>query len=149
MGLQVDITQAGRLQPVQHRVAKTTKNMAPTRHTYSLRSKRLFPKVLANEAAPNDEADAIEVQLPPATTINRSQPLIGIEQLSAALEEQRVVFTRQLSTALEEQRTAFLRQHEASKAEIATLLLCYNFTEVSPSGVTADNPASKPNIDHG
>ena len=98
--------------------------MAPTRNTYSLRSKGLPPKV-----AENKEIDAIEVQVPPNTGIDTSQPLISIAQLSTALEEQRLEFTRQLSTALEEQRTAFTRQHEALqseltnlKAEIATLI---------------------------
>ena len=121
---QFNITQDRRLQPPQHRVYKTTKNMAPTRNTYSLRSKGLPPKV-----AENKEIDAIEVQVPPNTGIDTSQPLISIAQLSTALEEQRLEFTRQFSTALEEQRTAFTRQHEALqseltnlKAEIATLI---------------------------
>ena len=122
MGRTFDFTQERRLQPLQHRVSKTTKTMAPARNTYSLRSKRLSPKVLANNAVPNKDSNAIEVQVPPNTSIDRSQPLISVEQLSAALEEQRLAFTRQLSTALEEQRTAFLRQHEAFKAEIATLI---------------------------
>ena len=131
MGRQFELTQERRLQPLQHRVyktTKTTKTMAPTRNHYSLRSKGssskdLPTKEVANPAVPNDDADVIEVQVPPTTSLlDRFQPLISIEQLSAALEEQRLAFTRQLSMALEEQRTAFVRQHEAFKAEIATLI---------------------------
>ena len=131
MGRQFELTQERRLQPLQHRVyktTKTTKTMAPTRNHYSLRSKGSSSKDLptqevANPAVPNDDADVIEVQVPPTTSLlDRFQPLISIEQLSAALEEQRLAFTRQLSMALEEQRTAFVRQHEAFKAEIATLI---------------------------
>jgi Zinc knuckle len=128
MGRQLDLAQERRLQPLQHRVYKTTKNMAPTRNTYSLRSKGSSPKDLptkavANKAIPNEDADVIAVEVSPTTSIiDRSQPLISLEQLSAALEEQRLAFTRQLSTALEEQRTAFVHQHEAFKAEIATLI---------------------------
>jgi hypothetical protein len=90
--------------------------MAPTRNTYSLCSKGLPLKFAENKAL-----DAIEVQVPPNTGIDTSQPLLSIVQLSTALEEQRIVFTRQLSTALEEQKLAFTYQYEALQTEITNL----------------------------
>lgn len=103
MGLQFDITQERRLLPLQHRVYKTTKNMAPTRNTYSLRSKGLPPKVAGNK-----ELDAIEVQVPPKAAVDTSQPLIAALTLQVT----------QLSTALEEQRMEFTRQYEALQTEL-------------------------------
>src|SRR5271154_4956049 len=131
--------------------------MAPTRNHYSLRSKGSSSKDLptqevANPAVPNDDADVIEVQVPPTTSLlDRFLPLISIEQLSAALEEQRLAFTRQLSMALEEQRTAFVRQHEAFKAEIATLISTqlsnvYVPPSTSPSYAAIAQRASPPTI---
>jgi Zinc knuckle len=123
MGRPFEITQERRLQPQQHRVYKNTKTMAPTRNTYSLRSKGLPPMVADNEEnEDNEELDGIEVQVPPKAAIDTSQPLIAaltsqVMQLSTILEEQRRAFT----TALEEQRLAFARQYEALQTELTNL----------------------------
>jgi hypothetical protein len=109
MGRQFEITQERRLQPPQHRIYKSTKTMAPTRNTYSLRSKGL------SAISTNKELDAIEVQVPPQAAPDTSQPLITA--FTTILEEQRRVFT----AALEEQRLAFTQQYEALQAEIMNL----------------------------
>lgn len=120
MGRQFEITQQRSVQPQQHRVHKSTQNMAPTRNTYSLRSKGLPPRVA--ESDNNEEFDGIEVQLPSKAAGATFQPLITaltlqVTQLSTTLEEQRKAFT----TALEEQRLAFTRQYEALQAEFTNL----------------------------
>ena len=86
MGRQFDITQKRPLQPLQHRVYKTTKTMAPTRNTYSLWSKRSSPKDLpykdvankavANKAAANEAVANKDVLTKDATTIDVQVPLI-------------------------------------------------------------------------
>jgi hypothetical protein len=131
MGRQFEITQERRLQTQPHRVYKTTKNMAPTRTTYSLRSKGLPPKVTENIA--NEEPDTIDVQVPPKAAIDTSHPLITaltsqITQLSTILEDQRRAFTTALeeqgkafTTVVEEQRLVFTRQYEALQTEFLNL----------------------------
>jgi hypothetical protein len=126
----------------QHRVYKITKNMAPTRNTYSLRSKGL-PTIdtesltrttkVPTQVTENNESDAIEVQVPAKAVIDTFQPLISVltsqvMQLSTALEEQRVVFTRQYE-ALQTEFTNL-------KAEIATSI------STQLSGVYVPAPAS-------
>jgi hypothetical protein len=76
----------------RNRIHKTTAAMAPTQHSYSLRSKGRSSKAVKDK-----DIHSIEVQLPTNAPVDTSQPLLGIAQLSAALEEQRSAFTRQLS----------------------------------------------------
>jgi Zinc knuckle len=113
MGRQSAIAQEQRSQSHPHQGYKVTKTMAPTRNTYSLRSK----------VAESEALDGIEVRPKTKAITNTSQPLITaltlqVAQLSTALEEQRAEFTRQLSTALEEQRAVFTRQYEALQTEL-------------------------------
>lgn len=116
MARQFHFTHERHSQLPRNRIHKTTAAMAPTQHSYSLRSKGRPSK-----AAKDKDIDSIEVQLPTNAPVDSSQPLISISQLSAALEEQRLEFTRQLSTALEEQRSIFIRQQEALQTELTNL----------------------------